>query len=79
MWFECDWSESCCVVTYHCSLGKAFNVVDILLCPMSTTGHAMVGPGGRVSKEILRNMEKAVLRLVFSNTVFHKRAILLSC
>ena len=43
----------------------------------STIGPIMVGPGKKFSN--LRRMENIIVRLIFANTVFHKRFILLVC
>ena len=52
-------------------------MVDILLYPVSTIRPNMVGPGEKFQVNVLKRQENAILRLVFANAIFHKRAILL--
>ena len=48
------------------------------LMPVSIKGPTIVGPGEKIFKmKVLRRLENVSLGLVFANTVFHKRVILL--
>ena len=54
-------------------------MIEILSYQVSTIWPTMVGPGEKIlDMKIFRRLEKAVLRLVLANTVFHKRGILLN-
>ena len=51
-------------------------MLDILSYPESAIKPAMVGWGENFRIEVLRLPENAILKLVFANKVFRKRAIL---
>ena len=51
-------------------LSKIFNIIDILLCPVSIIEHSMVGPGEKISKiKVLSWLENAILIKVLANIV----------
>ena len=51
-------------------LSKIFNIIDILLYPVSSIEHFMVGPGEKISKlTVLRGWKFAILIKVLANIV----------
>ena len=49
-------------------LSKIFNIIGILLYPVSTIEHSIVGPGEKIFKiKVLRRLENAMLIKVFAN------------
>ena len=51
-------------------LSKIFNIIDILLYPVSTIEYSMVGPGEKISKiKVLSWLENATLIKVLANIV----------
>ena len=51
-------------------VSKIFNIIDILLYPVSTIDHSMVGPGEKISKiKVLSWLENAILIKILANTV----------
>ena len=56
--------------------GQAW-LVNASLVPVSIKGPTIFRPGEKIFKiKLLRKLENAILRLIFANTVFYKRAIL---
>ena len=51
-------------------LSKIFNIIDILLYPVSTIEHSVVGPGEKISKiKVLSWLENAILIKILANIV----------
>ena len=58
---------------------ESFECARHSLLSRSTVGPSRVGPGKSFKIKVPRRLEYTILRLVFANTIFHKRAILIIC